>query len=501
MRAMSRPWLPALAAGLISAMTAMAAAAAGARDELPAAVHAALQQAGVPADALAAVALPLARWARPWGHRAGVPAQPGSSMKVLTSIVALDRLGPNHRGYTELRSAAPVESGVLRGDLVLKGGADPELGVPQLWALLVDLRQQGVDTIDGRLVIDRTLFRPARLDIGLPPFDETPEFPYNVIPDALQLAGSLLPLELRSGADGVHASTVPPLDGIEFSSRMALTDRPCRDWDEDWQPARVTHDGRRTLIELRGGFPRDCTRRTELQLIDRLELADRLFRTLWRGLGGRWAGQAVEAAAPEGTRVLARRESRPWGELLRHMNKASDNARTRLLYLSLGLAGMAGDPQATTAELADREVRAWLAEHGIADAGLRLDNGSGLSRSERITPLQLALMLKAAWRGRHAAELLTSLPVAGVDGSLRNRLRDSPARGWARLKTGTLRNVVALAGYVSDDEGRPWAVAMMVNHDNAIKARPALDALVDAIARHGPHGLPWHVVGPQGEGP
>jgi D-alanyl-D-alanine carboxypeptidase/D-alanyl-D-alanine-endopeptidase (penicillin-binding protein 4) len=241
--------------------------------------------------------------------------------------------------------------------------------------------------------------------------------------------------------------------------------------------------------------------RAALQLIDRQELTERLFRTLWRGLGGTWDGLAIEAAAPPGTRVLARRESRPWGELLRSMNKSSDNAGPRLLYLSLGLAAMDAEPQATTAALAEREVRRWLAGHGIDDAGLVLDNGSGLSRSERITPLQLASMLKAAWRGRQAPELLTSLPVAGVDGTLRQRLTDSPASGWARLKTGTLRDVVALAGYVSDDQGRPWAVAMMVNHDLAAPARPALDALVDAIARHGPHGPPPALPGPQGDGP
>jgi D-alanyl-D-alanine carboxypeptidase/D-alanyl-D-alanine-endopeptidase (penicillin-binding protein 4) len=131
-------------------------------------------------------------------------------------------------------------------------------------------------------------------------------------------------------------------------------------------------------------------------------------------------------------------------------------------------------------------VRQWLAQHGINDTGLVLDNGSGLSRSERVTPLQMASALKVAWFGRHAAELQMSLPVAGVDGTLRNRIKDSPATGWARLKTGTLRNVVALAGYVTDNVGWPWAVVVMVNHDNAKVARPVLDALVDSIARQGP---------------
>jgi D-alanyl-D-alanine carboxypeptidase/D-alanyl-D-alanine-endopeptidase (penicillin-binding protein 4) len=292
------------------------------------------------------------------------------------------------------------------------------------------------------------------------------------------------------------------LPGLEITSRMTLSDRACSDWDDDWKPARVMARGGRTQLELNGAFPRGCTQRTALQLIDRQELTERLFRTLWQGLGGTWAGRALEQAAPAaGTRVLARRQSRPWGEVLRHLNKTSDNALTRLLFLELGVPAMAANPQATTRELADRAVRQWLAGHGITDAGLVLDNGSGLSRSERITPWQLASMLRVAHAGRHAAELTMSLPVAGVDGGLRRRLADSPAAGWARLKSGTLRNVVALAGYVNDPEGRPWAVALMVNHDRASVARPVLDALVDHIARHGPHGPRAAVPGPQGDGP
>ena len=182
-------------------------------DRLPAAVSEALRAAGLPEETLAAVALPLAPWARPWRHQATRAMQPGSTMKLVTSVVALDRLGPNHRGHTELRSAAPLLDGRLQGDLVLAGGGDVELGPPQLWALLVDLQQAGVRHIDGDLIVDRNRYRPARFDQGLPPFDDEPEFPYNVIPDALMLAGNLLPLELRATETGVEASTVPRLEG------------------------------------------------------------------------------------------------------------------------------------------------------------------------------------------------------------------------------------------------------------------------------------------------
>ena len=461
-------------------------------DRMPAAVSEALRAAGLPEDALAAVALPLAPWARPWRHQATRAMQPGSTMKLVTSVVALDRLGPNHRGHTELRSAAPLLDGHLQGDLVLAGGGDVELGPPQLWALLVDLQQAGVHHIDGDLIVDRNRYRPARFDQGLPPFDDEPEFPYNVIPDALMLAGNLLPLELRATDSGVEASTVPRLEGIEFDSRMTLVDGRCNDWDERWKPATTTSLAGRTRITLNGAFPRGCTVRAELQLVDRQELAERLFRSLWQGLGGTWSGRTREDAAPADTRVLARRTGRPWGELLRHLNKTSDNAWTRVLYLELGVPAMAAEPQRTTHELADRVVRQWFAEKQIPDDGLVLDNGSGLSRSERISPWQMARLLQVAWAGPNASDLMMSLPTVGVDGSMRNRLKDSAAAGWARLKTGTLRNVVALAGYVRDPQGRPWAVAMMINHDTlAARGRPALDALVDHFARFGPHPAPW----------
>lgn len=472
------------------------AAPAAADDALPPAVLAALQRAGAGPAALAAVALPLQHAAPPWQHRAQVPLPPASTMKLVTSIVALDVLGPNHRGYTELRSAAPLAAGVLQGDLVIKGGADPELTPSALWALLTELRAAGVQQIAGDLIVDRTLFNPPRMDIGAPPFDEAPEFAYNVIPDALNLASALLPLELRSDASRVQAAAVPALPAlaIDASAMTINAARPCADWDDDWKPAVVTQAGATLQVKLHGAYPPNCTQRTRLQLIDRLELESRLFAAIWQQVGGSWSGRAREGTAPAGTRVLAARQGRPWGEVLRPLNKTSDNITTRMLYLSLAPAG-SGDTRAA----ADAAVRGWLTRHGIDHAGLVIDNGSGLSRSERIAPLTLASMLRAAWSGPHAADLMMSLPTVGVDGTMRNRLKQSPAAGRARLKTGTLRDVTALAGYVNDAQGRPWAVAMMVHHAQAARARPALDALVDHITRVG--FTPARVVGPQGEGP
>ena len=514
---------------------------------LPMAVAQALQQALVPAEAFAAMVVPVAvpadglrgvkrgalqaALAGPrWQVQPDKPMQPASTMKLVTSIVALDRLGPNHRGFTELLTNAPQQGELLAGDLVLRGGADPELGLMQLWALLSELRWMGIREIAGDIVLDRTLFRLAPGEAPAGPFDERPEFAYNAVPDALQLNNNLLGLELSTEGrgNGVVARLLPPLPGLEIdTSALRLTARLCRDWADDWQspPLLVEPEPGRLRITLQGGFPRGCTQRTALALIDSVALAERHLRWVWEGLGGQWRGRLREAsgpliaplapsavpaalvppnaakggqwvatgvawagtagATPPGVRLLARRLARPWGEVLRMMNKQSDNPSTRLLYLSLGLAGMAEDSATPTAELAARVVKAWFSEQRIPTSGLVIDNGSGLSRSERITPRQLVQMLQAAQAGRWGPELMMSLPLAGVDGTLRNRLKTGPAAARARLKSGTLKNAVALAGYVPDEDGRWWAVAAMVNHDQAVAARPALDALIDWVAAGG----------------
>lgn len=485
-RAMTAPLL------LLLALALGAGSAAAFDDALPPSVQAALEGAGLPADALAAIAIPQTFFARTWQVRADRPMQPGSAMKVVTSVVALDRLGPNHRGRTELLASGPIQAGVLKGDLVLKGGADPEFDLAALWRLLFELRQgRGVHTIEGELLLDRTLFRPTRIDLGLPPFDEASEWPYNVIPDALMLEGNLIGIVLASDASGaVHAALQPPLDGVTIdAAAMAASERSCADWDADWlAPSVQQRAPGQWRIALRGAFARGCTASARLQLLDRDVSLERQLRAVWASLGGRFTrapGAVREAATPQGATPIAQHESRPWSELLRPINKASANPLTRLLYLQLGVPAMAADATTPTLVLARREVERWFDERGIDRRGLVMDNGSGLSRSERVAPRTLALMLQAALRGRHAPELLASLPVAGVDGTLRRRLKGSPAEGWARLKTGTLRNVAALAGTVRDTRGDTWVVVAMINHEQAALGRPALDALVDWVARSG----------------
>jgi len=450
---------------------------------LPEEVKGALDKAGLPETALAVVAFPLDERARGLRVQADRPMQPASTMKLVTGIVALDRLGPNSRGRTELLADAAPAGEILPGPLYLRGGADSDLDWGALWTLLRKLREQGVREIQGGVVVDRSLFRPGRLDIGVPPFDEAPEFQYNVIPDALYLNGQLLGFVLQSDRERLQARLFPAWPGMRVdASAVTLNDKACKDWEDGWQLPRVSQDAAGSLVTLGGSFPRDCKVEPQLNLVERQWLATQALRQLWRELGGVIQGEDRDGAAPATAVVLASHQGRPLAEYLRGMMKSSDNPLTRLTYLRLGAAAAA--PEEDSRAAAERVVRAWFAEHGIADQGLVLDNGSGLSRSERITPTQMAALLLASHEGRHGPELLATLPVAGVDGTLSRRFKGGPAEGRARLKTGTLSTAVALAGYVPDAQGRTWVVAAMVNDPKAsAKGRPVLDALIDWLAR------------------
>jgi serine-type D-Ala-D-Ala carboxypeptidase/endopeptidase (penicillin-binding protein 4) len=510
-------------ASLATLTTLLAAAPALAQDPLPQAVLDALAKAGAPPESFAGVAVPLGHRTAPWRFQHMKPMQPGSAMKLVTAIVALDTLGATHTGRTRLITAAPVVEGTLQGDLILQGGADPTFTIGEFWRLLLELRDRGVRRVEGDLVLDRSRYRPARLDVGAPPFDERPEGWWNVIPDALLIDGGLQPVELSADGAGLSARLMPALAGASLDpSRVRLVDAPCAQWDAGWEAATLrdgvgngvgngaASSGREAMAQFNGTFPRNCRRVEEMQLIDRSRYIELLFAQTWRELGGQWTGRVREGTAPaSGTRLIAEHRSAPWGEVLRPLMKTSDNTLTRLLFLELGVPGMAAAPGRDTIDIAREFVPQWFAQKGIAADGLVVDNGSGLSRSERISPQTLAELVRWAYGSRHAPDLLMSLPVAGVDGTLRNRIKASPATGMARLKTGTLRNVAALAGVAYDADARPWAVAVIVNHDIGAGARPALDAFVDAFAREGP--VRWAAragsrggaaaIGPQADGP
>ncbi|MEQ1516903.1 MAG: D-alanyl-D-alanine carboxypeptidase/D-alanyl-D-alanine-endopeptidase [Usitatibacteraceae bacterium] len=354
-------------------LSACAFAPIGTRTELPAKALSGLKTANIPIDAVGAIAIRLSDGAVLLSHRPDASMQPASTLKTVTSIVGLERLGPTYRGRSELRSKGEVVDGVLKGDLTLRGLGDPDLDWEALQRMLQTLRHKGVTQIDGNLILDRQWFQPPRPDLGAPPFDETPEFRYNVIPDALTLNMNLLQLDMESGEKiaGVRVNMMPKLDRVTVISNLTLIDRACADWEDGWKIPTVTRgrDGE-IRVELHGEFPKKCATSTSVNVLDRVDFADRLFRTLWRNLGGTFGGQTRDASVADSSkgesRLLAQHQSRTLAEVTRDINKRSDNTITRMLYLSMGALAKT-DSEGPTAARAERQVRAWFKAGYVRD--------------------------------------------------------------------------------------------------------------------------------------
>lgn len=401
------------------------------------------------------------------------PFQPASIMKLVTSEAALALLGPDYRWVTRVHASGTLDGDTLAGDLIIEGSGDPRFAHEDLARLLRALRQTGLRKIQGDLVLDRSLFRSAAVDPAA--FDSQPERAYNALPDALLLDAGALTVRLQADGDRVLLSSEPPLAGFTIEPPVA-TDGPCGRVREQLQPE-LSALG----LRFAGAYPLACGERTlafHLHTLPQRQYVEAVFRALWAELGGSLTGTVRDGPVPADSRELMAWPSRPLAQVLVDMNKQSNNVMARNLMLSL--VAQRGGEAATEAAAAER-VMAWMADSGLTTQGVVIDNGSGLSRAERLPAATLAALLQHAWRQPTMPELLASLPVAGVDGTMVARHGDSAVRGHAHIKTGSLTGVASIAGYVTARSGRRMIVVCMVNDAQAGAARPAFGALLDWV--------------------
>jgi D-alanyl-D-alanine carboxypeptidase/D-alanyl-D-alanine-endopeptidase (penicillin-binding protein 4) len=443
---------------------------------LPEIVAAALKQANVPAAAVGITVIPLSGTGVSLAVNEGQPMNPASTMKLVTTLAGLELLGPQYQWRTEALAIAWPKAGVLEGDLWLRGSGDPRLVIEELWLLVQRIRGAGVREIRGDLVLDRAAFESMPHDPAA--FDGEALRPYNAGPDALLLNYKAVSFHFvpEPETKRVRVYALPALAGMTVPSLVRGLEGPCNDWR-----GRLGGDfGDPMRPQFRGGFPISCGDRVwHVNLLTPLQYANAVFRTLWESSGGAWRGRAREAVTPPEARRLALHESRPLAEVIRDINKFSNNVMARQLFLTLG-AEITREP--ASMERAQRAVGDWLAAKGIDRRDFVLDNGAGLSRTERLTAGGLARLLAGAFASPLMPEYVSSLPLVGVDGTMRKRVG---AAGSAHIKTGLLVDTRAVAGYVLSAGGRRYAVVAFVNHPNANAAQPALDALLNWVYLNG----------------
>jgi serine-type D-Ala-D-Ala carboxypeptidase/endopeptidase (penicillin-binding protein 4) len=456
----------------------IATSAATLASDLPPEVKSALQRARVPEEALSVVIQEAGSARSVLALNSRAPVNPASVVKLVTTYAALDQLGPAWTWSTPVWLHGTVRDGVLDGNLVIKGQGDPKLVPERVWLMLRRVQQLGVREIRGDIVLDRGAFAPAE---GAPAdFDGESTRPYNVQPDALLLnyksvTFSFVPDPAR-GVARVIAD--PDLSGTTAERTVPLAAGPCNDWRSALKAA--PGDGG---YRFSGSYATTCGEQAwPLADPDAATYNARLIGMLWRDLGGRLTGTVRDGPSPVDMPPTFEQRSPALGEVVRDINKFSNNVMAQQLFLTLALQRPPGVP--ATADGARESMRRWASERlGDAPAELVLDNGSGLSRQTRVTAQWLARLLQQAYASAVMPELMSSLPVNGLDGTLR---RSRASAGRAHLKTGSLRDVAGVAGYVLSDSGRRYVLVAIINHANANQARPALDALVQWTIRDAP---------------
>jgi len=427
---------------------------------LPSSVAALMQARGIPENSLSVVIKKVGSKQSTISHYPDTSRNPASAMKLVTTAAALQLLGPQHRWHTQALVHGQVRGNTLDGDLILKGGGDPWLVIERFWLLARQLRDRGIAHIRGDLVIDDTLFDQRAIDTNA--IDGKSTRTYNTPPSALLVNFGATAITISSRQDTVNISAKPPAATLKIQNAVDLNYADCAQKGRQIQ-FDLKQGALGAALSVGGRYPADCGASTYRRtLLSHGPYVYGVFKALWQQLGGTLSGGWRYAKTPDSAMPMAQLESVSLTEVIRYINKFSNNVMARNLLLTLG----AHHPPATP-DKAATTIKKWLDQSGVMMPKLNIDNGAGLSRDARISAQGLAALLESAAAWAWWPEFLGSLPIAEVDGSLKKRFQNIAQPGRLRLKTGLLKDARALAGYVIDRNGDLWVVVILHNHPKA----------------------------------
>ena len=447
---------------------------------LPTNLQEALTKAQLPADSVAIVVQPVDGGAPIISHNGAKAMNPASVMKLVTTYAALEALTPAYRWKTEVYRNGPLNQGVLDGDLILKGYGDPALNVTEFWRLLQQVQQQGIRQIKGNLILDLSVYAPEVSQ--RPVLDDEPWRAYNANPSALLLNGRNTSFRFAVANVGnkptVQISQEFELPQIRVINTMQIRKGACSDWRGDLRYS-ITPQADGVTVAFSGTLPEQCDERyLELSVLSDTQYVFFSFKKLWAQLGGQFNGQLVLAPVTDANTLVTTWLSPPLDSVVRDINKWSNNVMARQLLLTIALEAGFTPADEAGAVLALKQV---LRQRGLQFPELVLENGSGLSRIERVSAEHLAQLLVTAWQRPVMPVLMASMPILGLDGTTKKRLADGASKGMAYLKTGSLEGVSSIAGYLQDQAGKRYVLVVLANHARASAVRAVQDALLKQL--------------------
>ncbi len=381
---------------------------------------------------------------------------PASVMKVLSIYAAVSKLGFDYRWPTQFYARGTINNGVLKGDLLVKGYGDPTLASRDLPSIITQIKAKGIRKITGNIVIDRSYFAVGNKNNS--GFDNHTYSPYNAMPDAMMFNERISTICVAPNKNAVYKKV--PDGSYVLQNNLQRVNKPCRG-RYSWPGMKIDNSTGTPQVILRGRISKNCGKRNLCQVITKpyksfyYALKDAL-KTSGISVSGSMRLNKVPSTAT----LLFTHYSRSLEKIVSRTAKKSINLYARHLLLYMG-AKIYGAP-ATLAK-GRKAVEYILKSRGALNKHtLSIDNGCGLSRSAKLSAVLLSKVLDNAY-DHYGMRWMKILSIAGVDGTIKRRFRGTIVRNRAWMKTGTLKRVKNIAGYVKSRQGNLYTVVILVN--------------------------------------
>jgi len=399
-----------------------------------------------------------------------------SLVKIITTYIGLKELGPDFRWRSDFYYTGDIVGETLKGDIVFKGTGDASFSVEDLEGMIREIQGKGIKRIEGNLLFDTSYFGLISNEVT---FDNDPMRAYNVPPSAISLQSNTINFRFISQKNKVRIETKPNIRAIKIKNNIKSTREKCLSWREKLSYETKVNEQHRSL-NFSGKFSRKCKlKEIDLAMLDWQTYFYHTFRQKWFDNGGWFNGTFMKTSEVlDDNRLLVSHYSNSLSSLIRDTNKYSLNLMSRNLMLTVIANENYFQP---TEVLVNSYIKNWLVKHQIDSEGLFIDNGAGLSRNIKISVNQYLMILQSIYYDPMMPEMISSFPIAGIDGTLKKRMKNSPIKMNGHFKTGSMKEVSAMAGFFLNNDKEMNIFVFMMNGKKANMSQNFQEALIESV--------------------
>ena len=399
-----------------------------------------------------------------------------SLVKIITTYIGLKELGPDFSWQSDFYYTGDIVGGTLKGDIIFKGTGDASFSVEDLERMIREIQRKGINRIEGNLLFDSTYFGEIPNEVT---FDNDPMRAYNVLPSAISLQSNTINFRFNSKKNKVKIEATPNIKALKIVNNIKSTREKCLSWREKLSYETKVNEQQGSL-NFRGKFSKNCkVKEIDLAMLDWQTYFYHTFKQKWLDNGGWFNGNFINTSEPlDDDRLLVSHYSDPLSNLIRDTNKYSLNLMSRNLMLTVIANENNVHP---TEKMVNPYIKNWLSKNKIDNEGLFIDNGAGLSRDIMISVNQFLMILQNIYYDPMMPEIISSFPIAGIDGTLKKRMKNSPIRMKGHFKTGSMNEVSAMAGFFLNNDKEMNIFVFMMNGKKANMSQNFQEALIESV--------------------